>query len=88
MRLTLLLLTWYQDERVVGDFVATPGRGHYRIHCLQISGRDTYLVRWHRSQQSSFRLRGDRSWRDAILGVLSLGRGISFPRCRSIFNAG
>jgi hypothetical protein len=53
MRLTLLLLTWYQDERVVGDFVATPGRGHYRIHCLQISGRDTYLVRWHRSQQSS-----------------------------------
>ena len=48
-------LTWHPDEHVVGDFVADHdrGRGHYRIHCLRIFGRETYLARWHRSRRPS-----------------------------------
>ena len=34
-----------------------------------------------------FGLRGDRFWPECDFGRLSLGRGISFPRCRSIWPA-
>jgi hypothetical protein len=44
-------LTWRPDEQVTGDVVADDGRSHYRIHCLRISGRETYLARWHRNRR-------------------------------------
>jgi hypothetical protein len=47
-------LTWQPDEHVAGDLVAEHGRGRYRINCLRIFGRETYLARW----QSRWAIRG------------------------------